>query len=192
MRNGMLWGWRWEVGDQVVVDHPTGELWDGGPTGVTGVQVNNPDGLASGTWRLTLFVNSRPVQTGDFVIGTPGATQVPTPPGTGAPDGVLLQGQIVDADTGAGLPSAALVILQPGVSVADFDNADKVDPLIAAVGLSDQDGYYITAPPLARDQHYTVLVGKAGYTRRAFEGGLELTAGDPDLVHLEPLALHKP
>ena len=79
-------------------------------------------------------------------------------------------------------------VLKPGSTTADWDNSTG-DELIAAIGTTDQDGYYLTAPGIARGQTYTVLFGAKGYERRSFDNALVLAKDDPALYEVDDLPL---
>jgi hypothetical protein len=101
---------------------------------------------------------------------------------------VTLKGQIVDADTQEGIPGAVVLLLKPGVSLNDLTN-DNLEENTAAYGQADQDGYYITAPPVERGQTYTVVVAADGYQPGIFEDGLEIGDNDADLLDIDPIPL---
>lgn len=103
--------------------------------------------------------------------------------------GVLLKGQIVDADTQEGIENAILILLKPGVTLDQWDRSSQAeeDELIAAYGGTDSDGNYTTAPALARGQTYLAVVGAKGYQR--VDGSIEITADDPNITEMETIAL---
>ena len=187
MRNGMKWGWTWQLDGQTVIDDTNSQTWSDGAAGTEQISVSNTGGLPDGTYGLTLFVSSSPVETGTFTIGQTGVP-APQPPGQQTDTGVQLQGQIIDTNTQQGIAGAVIVVLKPGTTIDQWDQ-DKGDSLAAAVGVADQDGNFLTAPGLARGQTYTVIVGAANYQRRVFQDGLVIATDDPALLQLDPLTL---
>jgi hypothetical protein len=191
MRNGMKWGPVWQIGGKIVVDDRAGETWNAGAQGVNYAEIHAKQGnLPSGQYTLQLYVNGSPVQQGQFVVGTgtPGPKQTPIPP---TDNGVVLQGRIVDADTGDGVSGAAIIILKPGVTASQWANAADSDSLTQAAGVADSDGNYLTSPGIPRSQTYTVLVGAQGYQARVFEDGLEIADKDPDVIPMDDLQIQK-
>lgn len=190
MRNGMKWGAVWKYNGQVAIDQRDDGVWNKGATGTNGVAIGLEEGLPDGEYELELYVNGSAVQSGAFTIGD-GSEPTPEPPPVD-PDGVgvTLQGQIVDADTEKGIPNAAILILRPGTSLDDVTQ-NNLDSLTIAAGLTDTDGFYITAPPIPAGETYTVVVVANGYQARGFEDALELTDDSPDLINLETIPLSK-
>jgi hypothetical protein len=189
MRNGTKWGWIWNFNGKDVLDSRTTETWDEGARGMTGVRISNADGLPDGRYALKLYVNNALAQQGTFAVGDASGTPTPTPPDP--PDeGVTLKGRIVDVDTEEGVAGGVFVVLKPGTSLEEFDNS-KGDELVAAIGVADEDGYYLTAPGLDRGETYTVIVAGRGYNRRVFEDALELTDEDPPLIEIDDIALEQ-
>lgn len=130
--------------------------------------------------------------------GVPPTAPQPAPPGPyGTPQaqGVLLQGIIVDGVTQQGVPGASILILRAGATYADLQAAIQqggeaaAAPLLIAGATAGPDGTFQTADPLPRGASYTVVVGGPGYQPRWFDGGLEITAEDPVLTQLNPLAI---
>lgn len=186
MRNGTKWGVVWQHDGQVVVEEANSYVWDLGEQGATYASLHHDKGLPGGAYALVLYVDGQAVQRGSFSI-TASTDQPPARPGS---DGVVLSGEIVDADTSRPIPNAALVVLKPGVTVAQWDQSDG-NSLAAALGVTDESGVYHTAPGLARGQTYTILASAQGYERRAFVDGLSLANADPNLWQAAPVALKK-
>jgi S1-C subfamily serine protease len=189
MRNGMKWGWVWQYNGKTVIDSRNKATWEDGASGVTAVSLSNDGGLPDGSFKVQLYVTNSVVQEGSFVIGSAQGNTTPTPP-TPSTEGVVLKGRIVDADTSRGVPGGVVVVLKPGTTLDEWDNS-KGDELAAAIGVADNDGYYLTSPGLDRDQTYTVIVAARNYERRVFEDGLQITADDSALIELDDLAIQK-
>jgi hypothetical protein len=187
MRDGTKWGAVWYYNGQAVIDQRNAGVWRAGASGTNGVSLALEDGLPDGDYELELYISNKAVQRADFTIGDGSVNPTPEPPN---PDdtGVTLKGQIVDADTERGIGNAIILILKPGVTVDDLTE-DNLDENTAAYGLTDSEGFYITAPPLEREQTYTVLIAADGYEARVFPDALEVTSDDPELVEIDPIPL---
>lgn len=113
----------------------------------------------------------------------------PLPP---VAQGVVVQGVIVDADTQRGIPGAIFFLLNPGVTYSAYQAAGYDDSMVAAQGVADQDGTFLTAPPVARDNSYAVVVGAKNYYDAYADDGLDLAASGPGVFKWdEPLSLQK-
>ena len=192
MRNGASWGYIWQYeGQDAIVE--TKLKWDQDDSGVLDLSIYSDDVLPDGNFSLQIILNDKVVQQDQFVIGSedPTETDKPQKPPEAQSEGVLLTGRIVDYDTGKPIADAAIVILQPGKTVADFDAADDVNKVILSAGMTDADGKYITLVPLPRGQVYSVIAGKKGYQRLALDDALEISPDDPDVVELEDIGLQR-
>ena len=187
MRDGTKWGAVWYYDGQAVIDQRNEGVWRAGSSGTNGVSLSIDDGLPDGEYELELYISNRAVQRGAFTIGDGSVDPGPQPPDPND-TGVTLKGQIVDADTERGIENAVILILQPGVSVEDLTE-DNLEENTAAFGITDSEGFYITAPPLEREQTYSVLVVADGYEARVFEDVLTPTADDPELLEIEPIPM---
>ncbi|MEO8285617.1 MAG: serine protease [Chloroflexota bacterium] len=190
MRDGTKWGAVWEYNGQVAVDQKNAGTWKNGAKGTTGISLALDAGLPDGDYKLTLYLNNKPVQSGTFVIGDANSEPTPEPPGPSQDNGVVLKGQIVDADTQKGIPGAMILLLKPGVNVNDLTNSNLQENT-AAVGQADQDGFYITAPGVERGQKYSVIVAADGYQAGIYEDGLTIGANDADLLEVDAIPLTK-
>ncbi|MBI5034439.1 MAG: trypsin-like peptidase domain-containing protein [Chloroflexi bacterium] len=196
MKDGTDWGFVWSIDGQAVTGKSTGTTWKSGESGSYYVWLTNGDkALPDGAFKLSLYVNGALVAEGTATIGTPQTTppkpQTPVPTNTG----VTLRGQVLDADTQRGIEAALLIILQPGVSISEFvstlNDGGDIEALVAASAETDADGNYITAPPLARGQKYSVIVGAEDYERREFENGLEITTKHSNVITMDPVTLQQ-
>lgn len=190
MRNGMKWGAVWKYNGQVAIDQHDDSTWTAGVKGTNGVSVSLDDGLPDGDYELDLFINGTQVQSGAFTIGNGGEPTPEAPPVNPNAEGVTLQGKIVDADTQKGIANAALLVLKPGTSLDDVTQ-DNLDSVTVAAGLTDSDGFYISAPPIPAGETYTIIVLATGYQARGFEDALEIAADSPELLNIEDIPLTK-
>ena len=196
MKTGTDWGFTWSINGKVAAGKATGTAWKDKASGTLALYIeNNGKPLPDGSYKLTLYIGGKVVSEGTCTVGAQTNSKPPTqatPPSQNT--GVVLKGQIVDADTQRGIPTAMIVILKPGATIQQFDQAlSSGDPntLIAAVATADQNGNYQTSPALARGQKYTVIVGNQAYQRRVFENALEITADDPGVLAMKPILLQK-
>jgi Trypsin-like peptidase domain/Carboxypeptidase regulatory-like domain len=114
-----------------------------------------------------------PVQTRPF--GTsPAAPAVPARPPSAS---VVLQGRIVDADSGAGIAGASVLVLRPGATTTQSN--------VVADAQTDGNGAFRTAPPVPRGATYPVVIQARGY--RTVSGTVGITAEDPEVVVLRPV-----
>ncbi len=201
---GQIAGFEDQDGDGVIDSFKTTAEIAGGNSGglavdAKGHQIGIPTyGASEGADkldRIKMINAALPTIEEAFASATPG-TRRPTPstPGTGnrpATKGVVLRGQIIDANTKRGVSGALVIILKPGVSVAAFEESGFSDTLVASAGTADRSGNYQTAPALARGQVYTVIIGAKGYQPRVFEDALEITNDDPDVTKIETIAIEK-
>lgn len=192
MRNGTAWGYIWQYEGQDAISE-TNLKWDQGESGVLDLSVFSDEGLPDGTFNLQVLVRGKIVQEGQFVVGSanPGQTDRPQKPSQPENEGVIVAGRIVDYDTGRPIQDAMIVFLLPGKTVADFDQADDVSTVMQSFGTTDENGEYISVLPLPRGQVYSVIVGKQGYQRLAYDDALEILPDDPDWIELEDIALER-
>lgn len=111
----------------------------------------------------------------------------PAGPAEGA---VTVEGRVVDAETGSGIPSAYFVILRPGVTPADWEasEGDSTAALMEAAVVSDSAGT-VSVPDLPRGRRYTVMIAAAGYEPAVFDQGLAIRPDDSSPTRIEPVRL---
>ncbi|MBI4786883.1 MAG: trypsin-like peptidase domain-containing protein [Chloroflexi bacterium] len=196
MRQGQDWGYVWTLDGQEVAGKSSGNAWKDDASGLFTVSLTNGGkALPDGAYQVTLYIGGAVASQGAVTVGkttTPPVKQTPPPQTGGA--GSVIKGQIVDADTQRGIFDALVLLLKPGVTIAEFDEAlDSGDPdsLVAAQATTDQDGNYQTAPALARGKAYSVIIVAKGYQFRAFENGLEIKSDDAAVIKMNPVALQK-
>ena len=107
---------------------------------------------------------------------SPAAPAVPAPPPSAT---VVLQGRIVDADSGAGIAGASVLILRPGSTTPQSN--------VVAEAQTDGNGAFRTTPPVPRGARYPVVIQARGY--RTVSGTVGITAEDPEVVVLRPVQL---
>jgi S1-C subfamily serine protease len=146
------------------------------------------DPLPEGKYTLKLTVGGVLVQTGSARIGA--LKSDPKAPPTPQVKGVTLSGYLLDADTGKGIQGAYVILLKPGVTVRQFAQ-QQLNEQIAAAGQTDSEGYFRTAPPLARGYTYSVIAAAEGYKTIAEDDALAIEDTDPDETELDPIYMVK-
>ncbi len=91
--------------------------------------------------------------------------------------GLFIQGTILGADTGRGIPGAAYIVLNPGITVDSWDGSDDQGYTWAQ---ADANGYFELPRPLERNQRYSIIIWAEGYLP---------AGGDDILVSDEPSPL---
>jgi S1-C subfamily serine protease len=103
----------------------------------------------------------------------------PAAPTAPAATATVLQGRVVDADSGAGVPGASVFILRPGAAMAKSN--------VLAEAQTDRNGIFRTKPPVAKGATYPVVIEARGY--RTVSGTLEIAAQDPEVVVVQTVQL---
>ena len=164
MQDGWEWGRRWSIDDQVVVD--VEDDWDGGESGQGyGLWLSGQGELPDGEYKLELSVRGHLVQTGEATVGQ--AAVVPTPTPRPKASTVEVQGFVLDADTGRGIPGALFMVLQPGITTDAFEWTDHQ---VYSMGEADVNGYYELGEPLVKGETYSMIIGAKGYSLVAEDG----------------------
>ncbi|HUP19933.1 MAG TPA: carboxypeptidase-like regulatory domain-containing protein [Gemmatimonadota bacterium] len=116
------------------------------------------------------------------------ADTAPAPAASTEP--VAVTGRVVEAGTDRGVPGAWIVVLEPGVDLAEWEASDgeEVEGMMAAAVVSDSAGRYRVAA-LPRGHDYTVMIAARGYRSAVFEGGLTIEADAPAVKEMTPVPL---
>ncbi len=157
--------------------------WNEGASGeCTAVYFHNyGDPIPNGNYAVEIYAGDDLAFVGaaETAVGS-GSSNSTTTTNT-SKDGVLVEGEILDADSGKPLSGAVIFILQPGTDLdAWLDN--PTDAEIYAFAETDQKGYFFLPEPLVRGVEYPGVVGLTGYHNN--EGFLEFSADDPDSIYL--------
>lgn len=188
LRPATPWGYVLQLDGEAVIDKPNAFKWEGGTEGKWSITFNNgQEALPNGRYELSLFTNNQAVQRGNFSIAG-GAAPAPQPP---AAKGVILTGQIVDADTRKGIAGAIFIVLKPGVTVKQFADSDGDLGLVATGVEAGANGEFRTADPLARGTSYSLVVLANGYRAIGEDNALKLVPDHPAEHKLNPIRLQK-
>lgn len=176
MQNGMNFDEKWRLnGEELVTFHI---VWEAGASGTFHDYIYRTSGapLPDGQYTLELYVEGQRAQSATATIGTGAPPPTPTPPA----EGLLIQGYILDADTGRGIPGAAYVVLNPGVTIEGWDGSDAQ---VYTWAQADANGYFELPRPLERNQRYSVIVWAEGY--RPTGGNNLLISDEPSPLEVE-------
>ncbi|MBN1285696.1 MAG: trypsin-like peptidase domain-containing protein [Anaerolineae bacterium] len=177
MASGIPWTLRWSIdGEPLFTIH---RPWSGAANGqnwFASLETVTANGMLSdGTYTVDLFVGSEHLQTANAVLGAGAVTQR-----AARPLGVQVSGDIVDAETGRGIPGALFTVLRAEFSVEDFVwDADQVLASVAA----DQDGRFEIPLRLPPELYYSVVISAEGYLPISADGIL-IDEDTPDPLKL--------
>jgi S1-C subfamily serine protease len=168
MQDGMSFDEKWLVNGEELVTFNV--VWDQGESGTYHDFIHRTSGepLLDGEYTLELYVEGKLVQQGTAIIGTGTPPPTPAPPA----EGLYIEGYVIDADTGRGIPGALYVVLNPGVTLDGWDGSEE--QVYAAVE-TDANGYFELPLPLERGQSYSLMVWAEGYLPT---GGDNIPVGD--------------
>jgi len=152
-----------------------------------GIEVGHITEGGTTSWRAVLTARLPSAWASYFKEGPGG----PPSPGGGSPvpqpapaARVVIQGTIVDADSGSGIAGATFALLRPGVSPGAASEQDVV-----AQGQADGRGFFQTSPGVSRGPQYPVVVLAKGY--QPIGGMLPVESGGPDVIQLKPITLQR-
>lgn len=153
LHNGVVLRSVWSYAGQEVLRKEW--AWDQGDVQTAWLSITHADGLPVGDYRLDLFVEGKPAQSGVFHI-TEQATSARTP--------VNVTGNVHDADNSRQTISGALVVfLKPGVTVDAWIKAGFDEAQIYTSGTSTRSGDYQLDKRVETGQSYAVIVVHDGY-----------------------------
>lgn len=166
-----LWQMRWSVDGTPFYDQLV--PWRGAGSGQNFVTVlTGTDGVPDGTYRMELLINRVPIVSIEADIGI---GQLPIDLLAQA-EGVLLRGQILNADTNVGVPGVSLLLLSEQFSVEDFES--RSDQLYAMT-TTDRQGRFQFNRPLAYDAPYSIIITAEGFLPLTADG-FQMTEDNPN------------
>jgi len=168
MQDGMSFDEKWLINGEELVTFNI--VWEMGASGTYYDSIYRTSGepLLDGEYALELYVEGQLVQQGMAVVGTGTPPPTPSPP----TEGLYIEGYIIDADTGRGIPGALYVVLNPGVTLDGWDGSEEQ---IYTAAETDANGYFELPLPLERGQSYSLIVWAEGYRPT---GGDNVAVGD--------------
>jgi serine protease Do len=183
MADGLSMHYIWTIDGQKAFEKTTS--WPYGQDGTFYLYLTNGnDPLPSGSYEIELIIAGQSVQIGSATVGDPNADPGQTPSKTSK--GVTLSGFLYDTYTYNPVVGAKVIILKPGISVASYLRSQRTDS-VAAIGESDEEGYYTTTPPLARGQTYGAVILAQGYETLSQNGALALASDTPEEIEIDPI-----
>ncbi|MCA9916121.1 MAG: hypothetical protein KC496_22350, partial [Anaerolineae bacterium] len=168
---GTRWTQQWLVDG--IVFYEESSLWNTTESGEDyTLRLSAPGGLPDATYTLNLLVNGVLLASEDVSVGI-GQLPIDRLEQVG---GTRLSGQIVDAETGTGVPGATFVLISEDYSVADFVWDQEQ---IYGIAVTDENGNFEIDRPIQLDAPYSVYILAEGY--------LPVT-GDGYIIDAETLA----
>ncbi len=184
MTNGEQIQWDWFLNGKDVNSKP--ETWKGGSQGdcFSFSLSNGSDALPDGDYALQVSAGANKDKVAQAQTSIGKVSPVNSPSG-----GVILTGQITDADTGRGIAGIFFAVLKPGVDPNAWVNNPQEDQVLT-YAVTDADGNYQMPVALTRGQKYGIVVGnnKLGYP--SVTAALTIKSDAPDTVNL-PIKLSK-
>ena len=168
MQDGMNLNVRWLLNDEELLTYD--ESWSRGESGTfyDSIYRTSGDPLPDGQYKVELYIEGQLVQEGSATVGTGVApTPIPTPT-----EGLYIQGYVLDADTGQGIPGALFVVLNPGITIDGWDGSTAQ---IYTSAETDANGYFELPLPLERGQSYSMMIWAESYKPT---GGDDIPVGD--------------
>jgi len=166
---GTLWRMLWTVDEQPFYDQIV--PWSQSENGQNYIaQLTSTDGIPDGTYRMELYIQ-------DVLLGTVevdiGIGQLPIDPFAN-PDGVTVNGQILNARTGLGIPNVTFIVISEDFSVADY--TAQIEQ-VYTLGTTDRLGRFVLERPLQYGAPYSLYVSAYGYVPVTADG-FELNEGE--------------
>ncbi len=154
---GTPWTWRWTVDNNPLFE--VTQPWGAPPSGSTNwLRLGAEGRLPDGSYKLELLVAGVVMSSATAKVGL-GQLPVTT---FGVAQGVQLQGRIVDAETGQGIPGVSFIVLK-----TDFDTRDFTWEMsqVYDMSLTDTDGRFSLPKLVQRDAKgaYSIIVVARGY-----------------------------
>jgi len=170
MQDGMDLGVRWLFNGGEILNY--NEVWSWGESGTFTDYIYRTGGepLSDGQYKLELYIEGQLVGEGSVTVGD-GAAPTPTPP-PATTEGLYIQGHVLDADTGQGIPGALFVVLNPGITIDGWDGSTAQ---IYTSAETDANGYFELPAPLERGKSYSMIIWAEGYKST---GGDNIPVGD--------------
>lgn len=177
MEQGIDFAVNWYIDDQKVIEEPS--PWDGGESGDWHYYIySNSGALPDGKYTVELLIEGQTLQQASATVGTgtePSRTEVPSP------DGVQVQGEITDLDTGRPIAGAMFFVLNPGITLETFQWTEAE---VFTAAESDRDGLFKLPSLLQRGECYSILIGAADYWTYG-EDDVCIDQSTPDTLELQ-------
>ena len=165
------WETRWLLDGQEVLRE--NQTWDGSDTPLTWVSLSHPDGLPQGEYTLELYTDGKRVQSGSFVVEADG--------GQTDAQRVNVTGVVHDADNARKtITGALIVLLNPGVTIGEWVDAEFDDAMVYASGNSARGGKFQLDNKVVPGESYSIVVVHDDYQAVQVDGyEIPADASDP-------------
>jgi S1-C subfamily serine protease len=159
---GTLWQMRWSVDDVIFYEQTS--PWQQPADGENFLTLLQSSGrIPDGTYRVSLSINNITLAEQSFAVGI---GQLPIDPFASA-EGVQLNGRIIDAETGEGIPGVTFLLISEDFSIEDFVwDSDQ----LYAQATTDQNGRFQLSRLLQYDAPYSVMIAADGYLPISADG----------------------
>lgn len=157
---GTLWTMRWTVDNEIFYQQTV--PWNTLESGQNFlVRLSAPGGIPDGAYRIDLLVNNVQLLSARAQVGI---GQLPIDPFAQA-SGVQLRGQILDANSGQGIPGVAFVLISEDYSVSEFTWSQNQ---VYALAVTDRNGRFQIDRPLQFSTEtveiaYSAIIAAKGY-----------------------------
>ena len=101
-----------------------------------------------------------------------------------------ISGQVVDAQTGRGIPDALVIALKPNVKVQDFVRLQRKDMAFTSIR-TDKNGNFTFPQQLPKGQAYGLIVVARGYQDMAIEAALRVSSSAPERAQINPIPMQR-
>lgn len=164
---GTLWTWRWTVDGETMFE--VTEPWVTDPTGDNFyISLEGLAPLPDATYGLEISIANITHTTVSAKVGL-GQLRAET---FASAAGLVMSGRITDAETGAGIPGAMFIVLEPEFSIEDFVWDDA---MVMGMSIADSEGYFRVPTLLPRGTYeepilYSILARAEGYYPLSADG----------------------
>ncbi|CAN5798311.1 hypothetical protein BH10CHL1_BH10CHL1_29380 [soil metagenome] len=153
MSNGTPWKTAWYLDGRQVNESEA--VWEFGESSTQWVSLKHPDNLPVGAYKLELYCNDKLAQSGEFTVAKQATAQS---------DEVSVTGRVYDRDNKRkAIKGALIVLLNPGVVVKDWVDADFPKADIYATGSSNSRGEFQLSAKVTPGESYGVVVAQDDY-----------------------------
>lgn len=154
--NGLDWTYRWFLDGRLIASST--ERWDAGGIGEDyWISLSSDSALPEGEYTIELLVKNRPMYSASVAVGS-GAQPIS---GVEAEsDEVFVEGHVIDALTGEGIPDALVIVLDVMLESPSF-TWDESE--IHTQAVSDRQGTFSLPRGLPRGNYYTMYVFAEDY-----------------------------
>lgn len=157
LASGTLWRMRWLVDNAIFYDEVL--PWAGVETGQNFLtRLSGRNGIPDGSYRMELYVNDVRVDSASIEAEV-GIGQLEIDP-FDQTVGVQLNGRIIDAETGEGIPGVSFILITEDYSVADFVYDQEQ---VYAIAVTDRNGAFQLDRLLEFDAPYSLVIEADGY-----------------------------